>query len=250
MRDDAAAAWAEYFWARARKEPFPRDLEIPVSWALPLAIVKLPRLTLGRTCDWLTSRGICSPSVGADRPLRACLVVRAGRGFLLLEGSDPPDERRMSVAHEVAHFLLDYLRPRERARAVLGARADSILDGEGRPTPAEQLSGVLRGVRQGTYMHLIQRTETGAVDRMAVVDAEDRADRLALELLAPRQAVRAQLTAQLPAGCAAGTAVQIAESMLVRDFGLPQPAARRYAHLVVGLWLKPRSFREWLGVER
>ena len=97
-------------------------------------------------------------------------------------------------------------------------------------------------------MHLIQRTETGAVDKMAVVDAEDRADRLALELLAPRQAVIAQLTAELPAGCAAGTAVQVAESMLVRDFGLPQPAARRYAHLVVGLSRKPRSFRQWLGV--
>ena len=82
---------------------------------------------------------------------------------------------------------------------------------------------------------------------MAIVDAEDRADRLALELLAPRQAVLAQLTAELPAGSAASTAVQVAESILVRAFGLPQPAARRYAHLVVGLWLKPRSFRQWLG---
>jgi hypothetical protein len=166
---------------------------------------------------------------------------------VLLEGSDPPDERRLSLAHEVAHFLLDYLGPRERARVVMGIGADAVLDGHRLPTPAERLSGVLGGVRQGTYMHLIERAESGAVERLAVVEAEDRADRLALELLAPRHVVAVKLAGVLPPNCATSVAIQEAESMLVKDFGLPQIAARRYGHLVVGRGQGPRSFRQWLG---
>jgi hypothetical protein len=240
--------WAEYFWARARPEPFPRDLEIPVSWALPLAVIRLPRLTLASTRAWLHSRGICSPTGLPNRHLMACLVARAGRGFVLLDGTDPPDERRMSLAHEVAHFLLDYLAARERARAVMGEGADAVLDGQRPPTPEERLSGVLAGVRPGTYMHMMERAESGAVERLAVVEAEDRADRLALELLAPLQVVSAKLAGELPPNCATGAAVQIAASILVRDFGLPKVAAGRYAYWVVGRGRKPRSVRQWLGV--
>jgi hypothetical protein len=40
----------------------------------------------------------------------------------------------------------------------------------------------------------------------------------------------------------------MAESILVRDFGLPQVAARRYAYWVVGRGQRTRSFRQWLGV--
>jgi hypothetical protein len=243
MTNEKAAAWAEYFWARAaRSEPFPRDLETTVAWALPLGIIKLPRLTLDQTRTWLASRGIRTPAGTMDRPVRACLVARAGRGVVLLEGSDSADERRMSLAHEVAHFLLDYLRPREKALEVMGEGARAVLDGMRPPTAAERLSGMLAGLQLGMYMHLIERSETGVVDQVAVVDSEDHADRLALELLAPRQVVLTLL-----AGTTGGAAAELAETVLIRNFGLPQVPARRYAQVVVGESLAWRSFREWLG---
>jgi hypothetical protein len=248
MTNETAGAWADHFWARAgRSEPFPRDLESPVSWAMPLAIIKLPRLTLERTRVWLTSHGIRKPAGTKDRALRACLVARTGRGVVLLEGSDPADERRMSLAHEVAHFLVDYLRPREKALELMGEGAQAVLDGVRSPTAAERLSAILGGVDLGTYMHLIERSTTGIVDRVAVVEAEDRADRLALELLAPRQIVLGRLAGKLPGRHVALAAAELAESMLIYDFGLPPVAARRYAQVVVGGSLASRPFRDWLG---
>jgi len=249
MTNEAAAAWAEHFWARAgREEPYPRDLESTVSWALPLGIVKLPRLTLELVRSWMAGRGIgTSVAGGASRSLRACLIARAGYGIVLLEGSDPPDERRMSLAHEVVHFLLDHVNPREKALRALGESVRAVLDGVRPPTPEERLAGVLGGLHLGVYTHLIERSESGSVDRVSVVEAEDRADRLALELLAPRQAVLAQLAGELPpTRLAAGETVDIAEAVLKRDFGLPPMPARRYARVVVG-GAAPRSFRDWLG---
>lgn len=248
MTNETAAAWAEHFWARAgRVEPFPRDLESTVSWALPLAITKLPRLTLRRARFWMASRGICTPVAVGDRSLRACLIARAGYGIVLLEGSDPPEERRMSLAHEVVHFLRDYLNPREKALRALGEGVRAVLDGARAPTAEERLAGVLGGLHLGVYTHLIERSDAGTVDRVSVVEAEDRADRLALELLAPRQAVLAQLAGELPpTRWVAGAAVEAARVVLMRDFGLPRVPARRYAQVVVA-GAGPRSFRDWLG---
>lgn len=248
MTNETAAAWAQDFWKRAgRIEPFPRDLESTVSWVLPLAITKLPRLTLERARFWMASRGICTPTATADRSLRACLIARAGYGIVLLEGSDPADERRMSLAHEVVHFLLDYLNPREDALRVLGEGARAVLDGVRTPTADERLAGVLRGLHVGTYTHLMERSDAGTVDRLAVVESEDRADRLALELLAPRQAVLVRLASEQPSTRGSGgAAVEAAQAVLMRDFGLPRVPARRYAAVVVA-GAGPTSFRTWLG---
>jgi hypothetical protein len=122
-----------------------------------------------------------------------------------------------------------------------------VLDGVRAPTPEERLAGILGGLHLGTYTHLIERSEVGTVDRVAVVEAEDRADRLALELLAPREAVLAQLAGRLPpTRWPAGAAVEAACVVLMRDFGLPRVPARRYAPVVVA-GAGPRSFRGWLG---
>jgi hypothetical protein len=175
------------------------------------------------------------------------LIARAGYGIVLLEGSDPPEERRMSLAHEVVHFLLDYLNSREKALRALGEDVRAVLDGVRDPTTEERFAGVLGGVHLGVYTHLIERSEDGTVDRMSVVEAEDRADRLALELLAPRHAVLAKLADELgPRRWAAGAAAEAARVVLMRDFGLPRVPARRYAQVVVA-GAGPRSFRDWLG---
>ena len=130
MTDQEIIVRAGRFWRLAGQvEPFPRLLERAIAWALPLTLVKLPRLSFPDLRAWLTQRDIPFIFSHSDRCLRACLIAKAGSGIVFLDGSDPDDERRFSLAHEVAHFILDYLEPRERGIELLGAAGLEVLDG-------------------------------------------------------------------------------------------------------------------------
>lgn len=236
---------AEAFWRQAGLvEDFPRALERPVLWALPLAIVKLPRLGLDSLRQWLRRRQISVYPGVRDRPLRGCLVARGGQGFVFVDGCDPDDERRLSLGHEVAHFIRDYLRPRHKAIQALGEEIIEVLDGRRAPTPEEQLAGVFKRVHVGVFTHLLERNAAGNVDRIDILVAEDAADRLALELLAPKEQVLRRVGLKTEPS---GQPQQVATRVLVRDFGLPPSAAKRYANFLVNGQTPPRSFREWLG---
>src|SRR5579884_3500257 len=96
---------AEEFWRAAGEvEPFPRNLEAPVLWALPLFILKVPRLTLSDVRAKLADYDIAFGVGGPNRSLYGCLVAFAGKGVVMLDGSEAPDELRFSLAHEVGHF--------------------------------------------------------------------------------------------------------------------------------------------------
>jgi hypothetical protein len=156
--DNECARQAKQFWDQVGYvEPFPRSLERAVLWALPLGIVKLPRLGLSAMRSWLCRRGIDVYPGAPDRPLHGCLIARGGQGFVFLDGCDADDERRFSLAHEVAHFLRDYLGPRQRALDALGDGIADVLDGQREPTVDERLAGVLRGARLGMFTHLLER---------------------------------------------------------------------------------------------
>src|SRR6188768_3276518 len=100
MTDAEARARADRFWRCAGVcETFPRSLERAVLWAVPLAVMKLPRLGLSELRTWLRHRGQSVSLDGPDRPLRACLIARNGRGIVVLDGTDTEDERRLSLAH-------------------------------------------------------------------------------------------------------------------------------------------------------
>jgi hypothetical protein len=238
--------WAGRFWRLAGSmESYPRQLEIPVAWALPLAIVKLPVLGVAELLDWLAERRICLSSRISDRPLRACLVARAGRGVILLDGTDDADEQRLSLAHEVAHFLVDHLASREAVLSTLGPTTLEVLDGLRDPTPEERLRGVLRGVEVGVYAHLMARSTSGMVRSSEVLQREDIADRLALELLAPKRDVVAALES---AGVdwKAEFAIDQSAQLLMDRFGLPRGAAERYARAIVLGRRSAAPFRSWL----
>lgn len=57
------------------------------------------------------------------------MALGGSRNFVLLDDADTPAEQRFSLAHEVAHFLLDYLQPREATRRKLGETALEVVDG-------------------------------------------------------------------------------------------------------------------------
>jgi hypothetical protein len=136
----------------------------------------------------------------------------------------PADEIRLTVAHELAHFLLHYLWPRETAIQRLGDSIVSVLDGERLPTPVERLSGVLRSVELGPCQHLLERDSVGTAD-VAATRIEAQADLLAFELLAPASSVLRSSDA------GADRRRDLAET-----YGLPSWAAEAWAG-----WLDSRS---------
>ena len=200
---------------------FPFDLRAALVWAPQLRITEKQGLTVSHAVSRLKQAGCVAPRE-ADRPLRACLVARRGAGWIFLESDAPPDEKRFSLAHEVAHFLRHHWQPRQKA-AALGREAVAAFDGDRDPTDAERLGAVLLGASLRVYSHLMRREpEFVPLD---VQEAEDEADVLACELLAPEDEVRSRMVGD--------------ESVLRDTFGLPAGAARNYA---ARLWPK---VKEW-----
>ena len=215
------------FWERAGgEEPPPRDLRGPIAYALPLAVVLLPRLRAAGIDAWLRRQSVPCGVTVRDRPLRACLVARYGQGFVFVDGTDPDDEQRFSLAHEVAHFLRDYWQPRAVIVERLGPEIFAVLDGERPPRPVERTHALLANVPLGYHVHYMERTADGhastTIDR-----AEHDADLLAFELLAPADAVLAA------AGTAPAGEQRAAVTRLLHDsYGLPTAPAAAYAALL------------------
>jgi hypothetical protein len=217
------------FWKDAGSvEPFPRELRRPVARALPVSVVLLPRLRLEGVCAWLRENGVLTPWEERDRPLRACLAARRGHGLIFLDGTDGADEQRFSLAHELAHFLRHYRQPRRRACRHLGRQVAAVFDGERPPTRQERLHSLLKNVSLGLHLHLMQRGPSREVLDPAIARAEEEADQVAYELLAPAADVlECAGTAQGDTGRA-----RLAE-VLQTHFGLPREQAADYARLLL-----------------
>ncbi len=245
---DGMLVWqARDFWERAGEAgPFPRDIARAALYALPMSIFPIERLTLGKAAEWLRRRSIDLSPTGPDRPLRGYLVAHMGNAHVLVEALDPPDEQRFTVAHEVAHFILDYWLPRQQVQQRLGKAALEVMDGLRPPTLEERLSAVLAGVNIGVHSHLLERGPDGGLPCSAVIKSECQADLLALELLAPRAAVMARLKRY--DGQPYAALVRHATDTLERDFGIPRDIARDGAARLVRDWKHSPSIRERLGL--
>lgn len=234
----------DMFWTHAGgTEPFPRNLRIPIANSLPLAVVSMPALRLEGVERWMRDQGvICGLGVD-DRRLRACLVARYGQGIIFLDGSDPEDEERFSLAHELAHFLRDYLAPRRLASESLGEEVLEVLDGDRPPRHEERVQALLAKVQIGFHVHLMDRSPDGNIVSDATEDAEKEADRLALELLAPSSEVLEDAL-QYPSERRRERLV----SVLVEVYGLPATLAAYYALLLSPKPENEGSFMRRLGL--
>lgn len=246
--DSAAQDAVNLFWQRCGEvEPFPRNLERPVALALPVAVVKLPRLRLRDVEAWLRRRGRPFQFSEHSRPLRGCLLAFGGQGLIFVDGADPDDERRFTLAHEVAHFMVDYWQPREKARQRFGEAITEALDGHRPLSVGERIHALLTGISIGVYTDLMERNEASGGMNLHVWQIENRADQVALALLAPPEAVLAE--ADMSAWRFEDRQ-RAMTALLCGRFGLPLAAAQSYSARLLSALGKGRSWLESMGLRR
>lgn len=248
-------ALIEQFWQQAGIQlVYPRTLERVVSMALPVFIVRIPKLCPRFANDWLRSRGKVSLFASEDaktsgakhseleRRVHGCYVGSKGWGFIFIDGTDSDDEARFTLAHETAHFLVDYHQPRQNAIVRYGESIIPVLDEERAATFRERFRFIRDGLPVLNRTNFMQRDLTGSA-ALELVGIEDRADRIALALLVPPLEV-------LSATLDAPHAEQLAhlKQLLVHDYGLPaQPAALYALGLLDCIGSTPSSWQALRG---
>jgi hypothetical protein len=198
-------AWetARRFWADAGGWTHPVDLRAAIDRAgLMVRVDEIAGLSTHRVRDYLGRRGASIPRELADRPLRGCLVAGGDAGWLLLDVDDAEDERLFTLAHELAHFLRHHLQQVRHVEGVAG-----------------RLRAALRGARSMEFVHLMERGP-GFIP-WVVFEAEEEADWLAVELLAPEEELLARLSPNAGREEIAG--------VLRQTFGLPESVASAHS---------------------
>lgn len=218
---------------------FPRNLAAEVPLRLRVTVVCLPRLTSESIRDWLAQRKLYHRVADLPRGLHGCMVAERGVGILFHDGQDTPEQQRFTLAHEVAHFVLDHLLPRARALRVLGEAILPVLNGRRAPTPEESVSALFERVSLGVQVKLMDRSPSGSFRTGRVAESERRADLLALELLAPAALVLPMLR-EVPR--------DEAVARVASRFGLPPAEARTYVQHLLRRQRVPRfSLQRLLG---
>lgn len=233
VRDLAAATWG----AAPEAVRDDRDVEAAVVWASPIVVVSMPRLQMASANRWLAERG--APSLPDDPgALKGLLVAWRGYAAILLDGTMPAPERRFTLAHEHGHFLLDYVRRRERVLRD-APRLVEVIDGHRPPTDADRAQAALARVPIGLHTHLLHRDDHGGTGASTAF-SEDEASVYALELLAPWDYLLSLLRSLAAPGEGYPERLRSATEAVAAEFGLPREAAK--ARAAAGL--------EALGIRR
>lgn len=216
------------FWARAgAMSPPPRDPAEVISLVVPVSMVGIAHLDRTSVAAWMTRLRLPPLDLGPERALRGCLLAMHESAYLLYDSADPPAEQRMTLAHELGHFLIEVEEPRRQVRRALGEDALALLNGDRAATYTEQLDAVLSDISLDLHVQLMTRDDDGSIGCVRIAAAEDAADAFALELLAPQAEVWPlvrSVAAQPPQ-----TAWALVSSRLIETHGLPAMVAGGYA---------------------
>jgi hypothetical protein len=211
---------------------------------LSVTAESLPKLTTHAVQRWLQIRGIHQTLTDRNRDLHGCLIARAGHAIIFLDALDDDNERRFTLAHEIAHFILDHLLPRFKALKLFGDQILPVLNGERWPTTEEMLSATLRRVPLGFQIHLMDREASGSIASWDIEDTEQRADRLALELLAPSHFVADEVRAGFAAVSDTIARRRRLSQCIAERFGLPLGIAASYSSVFERRMTKKRTLSE------
>jgi len=208
---------------------FPRDVEA-AALTMPVSVELVRHLTPQKVDEWLRRHvGWDRPPILDGRAVRGCLVAHRSHAFIFLEEAEADDERRFTLAHELAHFHGHYLAARELAIARLGPRVAEVLDGDRQASHAERLSGVLARCPLGVFRDVLGRVDAGPASMLAD-RMEAEADAAAFQALAPALMV----LQHCPPGRAPTTETIV--GTLTAQFGLARNDARHHAPAVLRLY--------------
>ncbi len=219
------ASLTERFWRGEPPTDFPRSLDLHILLQLPLAIVEVGGLRTADLNTFLSTEAAAELRGLPDRRLHGCVLAYGGVGVVFVDAHDNEAERRVNLAHEVGHFLVDYLAVRERLTARDPDLLD-VMDGLRDPTPQEELSALLADIPLGVQTHLLERDRAGGHLSRQTGAVEDRAELVAWELLAPRADVLSNTTNH-------GSASLI--DLLTNRYGLPTGVASSYGTFLARL---------------
>lgn len=220
---------------------FPRNMALEIQLRLNITVVPLEHLTPESMSQWMQQRGRTRRPEEFPRGVHGCMVWDAGKGILFHDSLKDAAEQRFTLAHEASHFVLEDLLPRRRAVEVFGESILAVLDGEREPSTDEWVTALFERVSLKPRSNLIRRSASGYYPNGEVAGAEQRADRLALELLAPAALVRPLLEG--------ASETEAAERVQFR-FGLPGKVARTYVASLRRHLRVPRfSSQSFLGLD-
>ena len=225
---------AKDFWSGADPTQGPNDIQAAASLYLRVDIVLLPELSLAKIRVWLEERNSAHVFDGinvSERTLHGFVLNRYGIAAIFINTSDSDVNQRFTIAHEISHFLLDHKLPRDEAILKLGPSIQEVLDVRRKATLPERVNSVLRGIDIGPQSHLLEKEGDGSFEKCGNFHAENDADRLALELLAPRHKV---ISETLAGSKSLSYAVFIdrCEHILLLRYRLPSDMVHHYAAML------------------
>ena len=241
--------WADWFWKRAGGGPdFPADIGYAAMCALEVYVEEVSDLTTVAAASRIEGVDIGIPDGVSERRMHGCLAVGRRGAAILVEKNDDDAQKRFTIAHECAHFILGVRMNQERAASRLGPGFASILHGHREATPNERIDARLHGVSSDPLVHFMDRTSTGAYGCGRVHEAECGADDLAVEILVPRSELIASLSSLGPMGFS--ESLSAARRIAERRFGLTETTAEWYCNRVVWQLMKGPSTAERFGFGR
>ena len=221
--------WSDWFWKRAGgRFDHPADIAYAVMCALDVYVDKVPCLTLVSAAAHTGREGLWLPDGADERSLHGCVIVGRSGGAILVEESDDEAERRFTIAHEVSHYILEVKQRHERATGRMGREFVDTLHGLREATQTERIDAWLTNTRLEAFAHFMDRAPGGGYGCSRTLEAECRADDLALEILAPRSELTAAISSM-----GFSESLKVARRIAERRFGLPESVAEWYANRVV-----------------
>src|SRR5262249_17100680 len=124
------------------------------------------------------------------------------------------------------HFMIDYWLPRRAAVGKLGDEIGQVFDGLRRPTVAEQVHSLVTNTAIEVYSDLMERDAARGGMSPELWAIEDKADKVALALLAPPETALAQVDLSVPRFEQRHAALR---SAMHDRFGLPMYIAASYS---------------------